>query len=62
MDQIIVDLGYNTHLQLGDEVILLGKQGDDCISNVDLCKQLGTIPYEITCWISRRVQRVHINI
>jgi alanine racemase len=62
MDQIIVDLGSDTDLQIGDEVILLGKQGEAYISNTDLCKQLGTIPYEITCGISRRVQRVHINL
>ena len=61
MDQIIVNLGHETTLQVGDDVTLLGKQGDDYISNVDLCRQLGTIPYEITCGISRRVQRVHIN-
>ena len=62
MDQIIVDIGSETNLQVDDEVVLLGKQGDHNISNVDLCRQLGTVPYEITCWISRRVQRVHINI
>ncbi len=62
MDQIIVDLGLDTDIRIGDEVILMGKQGDVYISNTDLCKQLGTIPYEITCGISRRVQRVHVNI
>lgn len=61
MDQIIVDLGSNISLQVGDKVILLGKQGDDYISNVDLCKQISSIPYEITCGFSRRVQRIHIN-
>jgi alanine racemase len=61
MDQIVVNLGNDSSLQVGDLVTLLGKQGSESISNVDMCRQLGTIPYEITCWISRRVQRVHIN-
>jgi alanine racemase len=61
MDQIIVNLGNETSLQVGEDVMLMGKQDGDYISNVELCKQLGTIPYETTCGISRRVQRVHIN-
>ena len=62
MDQIIIDIGNDSNLQVAEDVILLGRQGNECISNIELCKQIGTIPYELTCGISRRVQRVHINV
>jgi alanine racemase len=62
MDQIIIDIGIDSKLQVGEDVILLGRQGNECISNIELCKKIGTIPYELTCGISRRVQRVHLNL
>lgn len=62
MDQIIVDISDDTGVNVADDVVLMGKQESEYISNTDLCKQLETIPYEITCWISRRVQREHINL
>jgi len=62
MDQIIIDIGIDSKLQVGEDVILLGRQGNECISNIELCKKIGTIPYVLTCGISRRVQRVHLNL
>ena len=61
MDQIMVDLGPDSTVEIGDEVVLLGPQGNDEISMDELCKKLDTIPYEISCRISERVARVHIN-
>ena len=61
MDQFMVDLGWNTNVRPGDEVVLLGRQGDEHVTNVEMSRQLKTIPYEITCNISARVPRVHIN-
>jgi alanine racemase len=61
MDQIMVDLGMVTKVTEGDEVVLLGKQNGESITNVELSKKLGTIPYELTCSVSQRVQRIHIN-
>jgi len=61
MDQFMVDLGLNTIVQPGDEVVLLGRQGDEHISIVDMSRQLQTIPYEITCNVSARVPRIHKN-
>ena len=62
MDQIIIDIGNDSNIQVADDVILLGRQGNECISNIELCKKMGAIPYEFTCGISRRVQRVHVNM
>jgi len=61
MDQIMIDLGDMKDVQIGEEVVLLGKQGDEEISIYDWCRRLETIPYEVTCGISRRVARVYIK-
>ncbi len=61
MDQFMVDLGPQTTVQVGDEAVLFGQQNQEHIRIVDVARQLETIPYEITCWISQRVPRVHIK-
>lgn len=43
----------------GEEVVLIGRQGEAWITADDVAKQLGTIGYEITCMISARVPRVY---
>ena len=57
MDQIMVDLGETTQVQAGEEVVLMGKQGEEEISIYEWCEKLDTIPYEVTCGISQRVPR-----
>lgn len=37
----------------GDEVVLIGRQGDDCISAADWAAKLGTISYEVLCSFGR---------
>lgn len=59
MDQIMVDVGRDTAVEVGDEVVLMGRQGDDAISIYEWCEVLQTIPYEVTCWMSERVPRVY---
>jgi alanine racemase len=59
MDQSMVDLGPETNVQVGDEVVLLGKSGDVEISGYEWSQKLNTIPYEITCQINPRVERVY---
>lgn len=61
MDLIHADIGNNTEILEGDEAVLFGQQGQDCISVTELCKKLRTIPYEVCCWISKRVPRVFVN-
>ena len=61
MDQILVDCG-SLPVERGDEVVLLGAQGDDRISADDWAERLGTISYEILCGIGARVPRVHIGV
>jgi len=61
MDQIMVDCEEDTSVQPGDEVVLLGRQGDEEITADEWAGLLGTISYEILCGIGPRVPRVVIN-
>jgi alanine racemase len=56
MDRIMFDIG-NAPVKIGDKVILLGNSKSENINAVDWCGILKTIPYEITCGISKRVLR-----
>ncbi|MGE5353425.1 MAG: alanine racemase [Acidobacteriota bacterium] len=59
MDRIMFDIGLNGGIKENDEVILLGKSKGLEITAADWAKVLNTIPYEITCNISKRVPRVY---
>ena len=61
MDQVMISLGTTGEAYLGDEVILIGKQGDETISVEDIAKILETAPHEITTTISARVPRIYID-
>lgn len=61
MDQCMVDITDIKDVKLGDEVILMGEQGDLKFTAEDIGNLLGTINYEITCMISKRVPRVYIK-
>jgi alanine racemase len=58
MDQCMVNLGpEGDRIRSGDELVVFGgSQGDDAARMADM---LGTIPYEITCGIGKRVPRVY---
>jgi alanine racemase len=60
MDQLMVDCGPDSTVEPGDEVVLLGTQGDQTITAEDWAQRLGTISYEVLCGIGPRVpRRVH---
>ncbi len=59
MDQIMVKVPKHIPLALGDEVVLIGKQGDKQIYIEELAEIAGTIPYEIFCCFTDRVPRVY---
>ncbi len=60
MDQIMVDVGDDP-VSVGDEVLIWGDAGRDSIQVLDVAESMGTIPYELTCGISRRVPRVVVD-
>jgi alanine racemase len=45
----------------GEEVVLIGRQGDEVITMDEIADQLGTINYEIACMIASRVPRVYTS-
>jgi alanine racemase len=59
MDQFMVDLGSQPDISLYDKVILFGAQagGPDA---QEVSEWAGTIPYEITCSVSKRVPRIYL--
>ena len=61
MDQCFVDVTNIKDVSVGDEVVLYGSQGQEIIPIESIAKQLNTIPYEVTCSISKRVPRIYIN-
>ena len=60
MDQVMIDCG-NDDVQVGDEAVLIGKQGESQITANDWARQMGTIGYEIVCGISARVPRNYLR-
>jgi alanine racemase len=61
MDQMVVNLGADGSGYNGDEVILIGQQGEERITAENLARWAGTIPYEILTNINTRVPRVYIS-
>ena len=58
MDVSVVRLKPTDNVLIGDEVVLIGKQGDAEITVVELAHRAGTISYEILTQIGTRVPRV----
>lgn len=60
MDLSMVDVG-DEPVAIGQEVVLIGSQGDESISVDEIANHLETINYEVTCMISDRVPRRYVN-
>jgi alanine racemase len=60
MDQLVVDVG-DDEVTLGDEVVLLGRQGDQSISAEDWAEWAGTVSWEILACLGARVPRVLVD-
>lgn len=61
MDQCMIDITDAGEVNVGDEVILLGESSGLKFNADDIAKTLGTINYEVTCAIGKRVPRVYIK-
>ncbi|WP_123041835.1 alanine racemase [Cohnella candidum] len=62
MDQCMVRLDGDAETALpGEEVVLMGRQGDAVISAEEIAAKLGTIPYEWICMVANRVPRVYLK-
>ncbi|HLJ36347.1 MAG TPA: alanine racemase, partial [Ktedonobacteraceae bacterium] len=58
MDQCMVDVSHIPQTRAGDEVVLIGRQGDATLSAEQVARRLGTINYEVVSAILARVPRV----
>lgn len=57
MDQSMIDLGPDTTVRVGDEVVLIGRSGEQEITTYEWASLLKTITYEVTCQLNTRVER-----
>ncbi|HZR06584.1 MAG TPA: alanine racemase [Candidatus Udaeobacter sp.] len=60
MDLMMIDVSKVDNVQVNDEVVLMGRDGNEEISCAELAKKAGTIPWEITTRIGQRVKRLFI--
>ena len=58
MDQTLVDV-TDVLAKVGDETVLIGKQGREEILITEIAQRAGTIPWEILTRLSARVQRIY---
>jgi alanine racemase len=60
MDLIMIDVTKIDSARLGEEVVLMGRDGDEEIPCAELARRAGTISWEITTRIGARVRRVYV--
>ena len=60
MDLTMVDVSAVPNAQVGDEVVLIGRQGDEEIFAAEVADRAGTIAWEIFTGIGSRVRRVYL--
>jgi len=59
MDNVTVALGADPQAEVGDEVVLIGAQGDERILAEEVARRMGTINYEVTTGLLPRIRREH---
>jgi alanine racemase len=60
MDLMMIDVSHLKDGEVGDEAVLLGRQGDEEVSAVELAERAQTISWEIVTRIGSRVRRVYL--
>jgi len=60
MGQTIVSVEQIENVEVGDEVVLIGKQSKEEISATEIADLVGTINYEIICNLSERLKRIYL--
>lgn len=59
MDMMLVDISHIPQVQVGDEVVLIGQQGNQNIPVEELANATHSINYEVLCAVGRRAPRVY---
>jgi len=60
MDLMVIDVSHIEDVDVGDEVVLMGRQGNEDVCCTELGEKAGTITWEITTRIGQRVKRVFV--
>jgi alanine racemase len=60
MDLMMIDVSRLPAAAVGDEVVLMGRQGEEEVSCAELAKRAHTITWDITTRIGARVRRVYL--
>ncbi|HKY21750.1 MAG TPA: alanine racemase [Vicinamibacterales bacterium] len=61
MDMITVDVS-DVSVETGDEVVIVGAQGDDRIEVREIAAAIGTNPYEVLCRVGTRIERIYQSV
>jgi alanine racemase len=61
MDMCLVDITGLPNVNIGEEVVIFGEQGNGQIKVEELATKANTIPYEILCGVGKRVPRIYIQ-
>jgi alanine racemase len=61
MDYITIDVGHIPGAAVGDTATLIGSDGHETITVEEVAQKAGTIAYEVTCSVGRRVQRLYLG-
>lgn len=59
MDYIMADVTDIPGVSLGDEAVLMGRQGGGQISAEEIAEKIGTLSYEVLCLVGKRVPRIY---
>ncbi len=62
MDQFMLDISHIDNAKIGDEVVIIGNQNRLSISVEEMAQLCDTIPYEVVCWLDKRIARKYILI
>jgi alanine racemase len=61
MDLTLLDVTDIPGVDIGDEVILMGRSEHCSITALEIAQQLGTVPYEVLCSVGKRVPRIYVE-
>ncbi|MBI5181371.1 MAG: alanine racemase [Nitrospirae bacterium] len=62
MDMTMIDVTDVEGAAINDEVVLIGRQGNNTITADDIARLTDTISYEVLCCIGKRVPRVYVTV
>ncbi|MGH2687595.1 MAG: alanine racemase, partial [Actinomycetota bacterium] len=60
MDHFLIDVGDDP-VSAGDEVVLIGRQGEEQVTAQEVADLIGTIPYEVVCGLSALIPRRYVD-